>query len=139
MVTKAIYKGHVLSANRKTNGKVLIWGNDKELLKFGFNEDRSDTPISYDKIVDKSELEELYHEYEYGTWKDIEFVIDGGTDENYTLWYSYSDYEKEDDIIQKCELFNFEKYDRNVYVKSVPKTEVTNYRIEKEDLLHKQI
>ena len=137
MVTKAIYKGHVLSANRKTNGKVLIWGNDKELLKFGFNEDRSDTPISYDKIVDKSELEELYHEYEYGTWKDIEFVIDGGTDENYTLWYSYSDYEKEDDIIQKCELFNFEKYDRNVYVKSVPKTEVTNYRIEKEDLLHK--
>ena len=101
MVTKAIYKGHVLSANRKTNGKVLIWGNDKELLKFGFNEDRSDTPISYDKIVDKSELEELYHEYEYGTWKDIEFVIDGGTDENYTLWYSYSDYEKEDDIIQK--------------------------------------
>ena len=137
MVTKAIYKGHVLSANRKTNGKVLIWGNDKELLKFGFNEDRSDTPISYDKIVDKSELEELYHEYEFGTWKDIEFVIDGGTDENYTLWYSYSDYEKEDDIIQKCELFNFEKYDRNVYVKSVPKTEVTNYRIEKEDLLHK--
>lgn len=137
METKAIYKGHVLSANRKTNGKVLIWGNDKELLKFGFNEDRSDTPISYDKIVDKSELEELYHEYEYGTWKDIEFVIDGGTDENYTLWYSYSDYEKEDDIIQKCELFNFEKYDRNVYVKSVPKTEVTNYRIEKEGLLHK--
>ena len=137
MVTKAIYKGYVLSANRKTNGKVLIWGNDKELLKFGFNEDRSDTPISYDKIVDKSELEELYHEYEYGTWKDIEFVIDGGTDENYTLWYSYSDYEKEDDIIQKCELFNFEKYDRNVYVKSVPKTEVTNYRIEKEDLLNK--
>ena len=61
----------------------------------------------------------------------------GGTDENYTLLYSYSDYEKENDIIQKCELFNFEKYDRNVYVKSVPKTEVTNYRIEKEDLLHK--
>lgn len=137
MVTKAIYKGHVLSANRKTNGKVLIWGNDKELLKFGFNEDRSDTPISYDKIVDKSELEELYHEYEYVTWKDIEFVIFGGTDENYTLLYSYSDYEKEDDIIQKLELFNFEKYDRNVYVKSVPKTEVTNYRIEKEDLLNK--
>lgn len=137
MVTKAIYKGHVLSANRKTNGKVLIWGNDKELLKFGFNEDRSDTPISYDKIVDKSELEELYNEYEYVTWKDIEFVIFGGTDENYTLLYSYSDYEKENDIIQKCELFNFEKYDRNVYVKSVPKTEVTNYRIEKEDLLHK--
>ena len=137
MVTKAIYKGHVLSANRKTNGKVLIWGNDKELLKFGFNEDRSDTPISYDKIVDKSELEELYNEYEYVTWKDIEFVIFGGTDENYTLLYSYSDYEKENDIIQKLELFNFEKYDRNVYVKSVPKTEVTNYRIEKEDLLHK--
>ena len=137
MVTKAIYKGHVLSANRKTNGKVLIWGNDKELLKFGFNEDRSDTPISYDKIVDKYELEELYNEYEYVTWKDIEFVIFGGTDENYTLLYSYSDYEKEDDIIQKLELFNFEKYDRNVYVKSVPKTEVTNYRIEKEDLLNK--
>ena len=137
MVTKAIYKGHVLSANRKTNGKVIIWGNDKELLKFGFNEDRSDTPISYDKIVDKSELEELYNEYEYVTWKDIEFVIFGGTDENYTLLYSYSDYEKENDIIQKLELFNFEKYDRNVYVKSVPKTEVTNYRIEKEDLLHK--
>ena len=136
MVTKAIYKGHVLSANRMINGKVLIWGNDKELLKLGFKKDKSDTPVSYDKIVDKSELEELYHEYEYGTWKDIEFVIDGGTDENYTLWYSYSDYEKEDDIIQKCELFNFEKYDRNVYVKSVPKTEVTNYRIEKEDLLH---
>ena len=71
------------------------------------------------------------------TWKDIEFVIFGGTDENYTLLYSYSDYEKENDIIQKLELFNFEKYDRNVYVKSVPKTEVTNYRIEKEDLLHK--
>ena len=106
-------------------------------MKFGFNEDRSDTPISYDKIVDKSELEELYNEYEYVTWKDIEFVIFGGTDENYTLLYSYSDYEKENDIIQKLELFNFEKYDRNVYVKSVPKTEVTNYRIEKEDLLHK--
>ena len=137
MLTKAIYKGHVLSANRKTNGKVLIWGTDKELVKLGFKEDRSDTPISYDKIVDNSELEELYHEYEYGTWKDVEFVIDGGTDKTYTLWYSYSDYEKEDEIIQKCEFYNFEKYDRNVYVKSVPKNEVINYRTEREDLLNK--
>ncbi len=47
MVTKAKYKGHIISANRKTNGKVLIWGTDKELVKLGFKEDRSDTPISY--------------------------------------------------------------------------------------------
>ena len=137
MVTKAKYKGHIISANRMINGKVLIWGNDKELLKFGFKEDRSDTPISYDKIVDNSELEELYHEYEYGTWKDVEFVIDGGTDKTYTLWYSYSDYEKEIEIIQKCEFYNFEKYDRNIYVKSVPKNEVINYRTEREDILNK--
>lgn len=134
----AKYKGILYDASMKSENDVIIRSfNKAETDDSFFVKKYPDGNPIYIKYVAKTELEELYHEYEYGTWKDIEFVIDGGTDENYTLWYSYSDYKKEDDIIQKCELFNFEKYDRNVYVKSVPKTEVTNYRIEKEDLLHK--
>ena len=36
-----------------------------------------------------------------------------------------------------CKLLGMKVYDKGIYVKEVPKTEVTNYRIEKEDLLHK--
>lgn len=137
METYAKYKGYILRASRKPDGLILIWGSDRNLLKYGFHEDLTDKPITYDKLVEKIELEELYHLHEFGTWHDIEFVINGGTDKTYTLWYSYKDYKENADLIQKCELFAFEKYDRNVYVKSVPKTEITNYRTEKEGLLHK--
>ena len=36
-----------------------------------------------------------------------------------------------------CKLLGMKVYDKGIYVKEVPKTEVTNYRIEKENLLHK--
>lgn len=138
MNMRAKYKGILYDASFKSETEVIIRTIKKlEADDSFFTKTYPDGTPVYIKYIPKEELEELYHEYEYVTWKDIEFVIFGGTDENYTLLYSYSDYEKENDIIQKCELFNFEKYDKNVYVKSVPKTEVTNYRIEKEDLLNK--
>ena len=36
-----------------------------------------------------------------------------------------------------CKLLGMKVYDKGIYVKEVPKTALTNYRIEKEDLLHK--
>lgn len=116
--------------NCRRNEKVLIWGEDIKLLELGFEADTSDKPITYDKIVDKSELEELYEEREYGTWNDIEFVINGETEKTYTIWY----WNKDENM---CKLLGMKVYDKGIYVKEVPKTEVTNYRIEKEDLLHK--
>lgn len=36
-----------------------------------------------------------------------------------------------------CKLLGMKGYDKGIYVKEVPKSSLTNYRIEKEDLLHK--
>ena len=133
MKTWAKYKGKVFGASLDSETEVIIRSRDKcdlnrDFIKYG--------DIFY-KIVNKSELEELYDEYEYGTWQGMEFVIDGGTETTHTIWFDFHDYIAQADKIQKCESYGMEKYDRNVYVKSVPKSEITNYRTEKEDLLHK--
>ena len=41
------------------------------------------------------------------------------------------------EIIKKCEAWGMKKTDRNFYEKDVPKSEITNLRIERKDLLHK--
>ena len=137
MRTLAKYKGYVLNATRKSNGKVLIWGTDKQLLKFNFNEDKTDDPVTYDRIVDKPELEELYREDYFGMWNGMEFYILGEDENSYVISYSYHDYIEEAEIIKKCEAWGMKKTDRNFYEKDVPKSEITNLRIEKKDLLHK--
>ena len=81
----ANYNGYLLNANCRSNGKILLWGEQKKLLELGFNEDKDDDPITYDKIVNKAELEELYEEREYGTWNGMEFELDGGAPNG---WYT---------------------------------------------------
>ena len=137
MKTWANYNGILYSATMWSEDEVKIRTHDKNEAT-GFEEKKyPDGHSVYIKIVDKSELEELYDEYEYGTWKGMEFVIDGGTETTHTIWFDFHDYIAQADKIQKCESYGMEKYDRNVYVKSVPKSEITNYRTEKKDLLHK--
>ena len=138
MRTLAKYKGYVLNATRKSNGKVLIWGTDKQLLKFNFNEDKTDDPVTYDRIVDKPELEELYREDYFGMWNGMEFYILGEDENSYVISYSYHDYIEEAEIIKKCEAWGMKKTDRNFYEKDVPKSEIANLRIERKDLLHKK-
>ncbi len=137
METKANYKGFILNANRKINGKVLIWGTDVKLKSLDFIEDLSVNPITYDKIVEKNELNEFYREHEFGTYKGIEFCIIDETSDTYTLSYTYENYKVQEKEIRLCESLGFKEIDRTVFEKKVPKSEVTNYRIEKEDLLHK--
>ena len=133
----ARYKGYLLNANCRRNEKVLIWGEDIKLLELGFEADTSDKPITYDKIVDKSELEELYEEEEFGTYKGMEFRIVNESPNTYRLSFDYNDYEKEAKQIELCETSGFVKIDKTIYEKEVLKTEVENYRIERENLLNK--
>ena len=91
----------------------------------------------YFKYVPKSELEELYEEEEFGTYKGMEFRIVNESPNTYRLSFDYNDYEKEAKQIELCETSGFVKIDKTIYEKEVLKTEVENYRIEKEDLLHK--
>lgn len=129
----AKYNGYLLNANCRSNGKILLWGEQKKLLELGFNEDKDDDPITYDKIVNKTELEELYEEHEFGTYRGIEFSINGGTEKTYTIWY----WNKDDEEERMCKSLGMELYERGIYVKEVQKSEIINYRIEKEDLLNK--
>lgn len=129
----ANYNGYLLNANCRSNGKILLWGEQKKLLELGFNEDKDDDPITYDKIVNKTELEELYEEHEFGTYRGIEFSINGGTEKTYTIWY----WNKDDEEERMCKSLGMELYERGIYVKEVQKSEIINYRIEKEDLLNK--
>ena len=130
----ARYKGILYDASLKSDSEVIV----RTLIKsesdnsFFIKKYPDGTPC-YIKYVPKSELEELYEEREYGTWNDIEFVINGETEKTYTIWYWNKD-EKDKNM---CKLLGMKVYDKGIYVKEVPKTEVTNYRIEKEDLLHK--
>ena len=134
----ARYKGYLLNANCRSNEKVLLWGEDKRLLDLGFNEDKEDDPVTYDSIVPKSELEELYEEREYGTWNGMEFELDGGAPKGwFTIWYSTYNYRKDAEMIKKIESLGMKIVEPGLWRIEVPKKSLTNYHIEKEDLLHK--
>ena len=130
----AKYKGILYDASFKSKTEVIIrtFNKSESDDSFFIKNYPDGTPI-YIKYVAKAELEELYEEREYGTWNDIEFVINGGTEKTYTIWYWTKD-EKDKNM---CKLRGMKVYDKGIYVKEVPKTALTNYRIEKEDLLHK--
>ena len=90
MKTWANYNGILYSATMWSEDEVKIRTHDKNEAT-GFEEKKyPDGHSVYIKIVDKSKLEELYDEYEYGTWQGMEFVIDGGTETTHTIWFSQS-------------------------------------------------
>lgn len=130
----AKYKGILYDASFKSKTEVIIrtFNKSESDDSFFIKKYPDGTPI-YIKYVAKAELEEFYEEREFGTWNDIEIVINGETEKTYTIWYWTKD--KKDKNM--CRLLGMKVYDKGIYVKEVPKTEVTNYRIEKEDLLHK--
>jgi len=137
-IKKARYKGFLLNANCRSNENVLLWGTDKNLINEGFQEDLSDTPVTYDKIVTKSELEELYEEREFATWNGMEFELDGGAPKGwYTIWYSTYNYRKDAEMIKKIESLGMKIVEPGLWRIEVPKKSLSNYHIVKEDLLHK--
>jgi hypothetical protein len=134
----ARYKGILYDASLKSDSEVIV----RTLIKsesdnsFFIKKYPDGTPC-YIKYVPKSELEELYEEEEFGTYKGMEFRIVNESPNTYRLSFDYNDYEKEAKQIELCETSGFVKIDKTIYEKEVLKTEVENYRIEKEDLLHK--
>lgn len=131
----AKYKGNILYAAFRMNG-ILIWGEDKHLLDLGFKEDKSTDPVTYDKIVQKTELDELYEEEEYGTWNGMEFELDRIEDGLYLISYESSDYIEDAETIRKVESWGMEPADRQIWETEIPESAVTNYHIEREDLLY---
>ena len=134
----ARYKGILYDASLKSDSEVIV----RTLIKsesdnsFFIKKYPDGTPC-YIKYVPKSELEELYEEEEFGTYKGMEFRIVNESPNTYRLSFDYNDYEKEAKQIELCETSGFVKIDKTIYEKEVLKTEVENYRIEKEDLLYK--
>lgn len=136
MNTWAVYKGIKYDASFHTKNEIILRTFDKKALKLNFYEKQyPNGKTIYIKHVDKSELDELYDEHEFGTWHGMEFRINGGTETEHTIWFWFNDYNDPD--YKKCMKYNMDTYDKGVLVKSVPKSEITNYRIEREDLLHK--
>jgi len=130
---KAKYKGILYKGREQIDGMVLITTYNENEAEGFEKEIYPDGHYIYFKYVARAELEELYEEREFGTWNDIEFVINGETEKTYTIWYWTKD-EKDKNM---CKLLGMKVYDKGIYVKEVPKTALTNYRVEKEDLLHK--
>lgn len=130
----AKYNGLLYDANIQKENKVVIRTFEKAETDSGFflKKYPDGTPV-YVKHVNKSELEELYEEHEFGTYRGIEFSINGGTEKTYTIWY----WNKDDEEERMCKSLGMELYERGIYVKEVQKSEIINYRIEKEDLLNK--
>lgn len=130
----AKYKGILYDASMKSENDVIIRSfNKAETDDSFFMKNYPDGKPIYIKYVAKTELEELYKEHNFGTYKGIEFSINGGTEKTYTIWFWY----KDDEEKRTCESLGMELYERGIYVKEVDKSEVTNFRIEKEDLLNK--
>ena len=134
----ARYKGILYDASLKSDSEVIV----RTLIKsesdnsFFIKKYPDGTPC-YIKYVPKSELEELYEEEEFGTYKGLEFRIVNESPNTYRLSFDYNDYEKEAKQIELCETSGFVKIDKTIYEKEVLKTEVENYRIERENLLNK--
>ena len=134
----ARYKGILYDASLKSDSEVIVRTLTKsESDNSFFIKKYPDGTPCYIKYVPKSELEELYEEEEFGTYKGMEFRIVNESPNTYRLSFDYNDYEKEAKQIELCETSGFVKIDKTIYEKEVLKTEVENYRIEKEDLLHK--
>lgn len=134
----ARYKGILYDASLKSDSEVIV----RTLIKsesdnsFFIKKYPDGTPC-YIKYVPKSELEELYEEEEFGIYKGMEFRIVNESPNTYRLSFDYNDYEKEAKQIELCETSGFVKIDKTIYEKEVLKTEVENYRIERENLLNK--
>ena len=133
---KAKYKGILYKGRQQSNGMVLLTTYNENEAEGFEKKIYPDGHFIYFKYVPKSELEKLYEE-EFGTYKGMEFRIVNESPNTYRLSFDYNDYEKEAKQIELCETSGFVKIDKTIYEKEVPKTALTNYRIEKEDLLHK--
>ena len=130
----ANYNGLLYDASMKSENDVIIRSFKKSETddSFFMKEYPDGNPI-YIKYVPKTELEELYEEHNFGTYKGIEFSINGGTDKTYIIWF----WIKDDEEKRMCESLGMELYERGIYVKEVVKSEITHFRIEKENLLKK--
>lgn len=135
----AKYKGSLYDASFKSKTEVIIrtFNKSESDDSFFIKKYPDGTPI-YIKYVAKAELEELYEEREYGTWNGMEFELDGGAPRGwYTLWYSTYNYKRDAEMIKKIESLGMKIVEPGLWRIEVSKTALTNYRIEKEDLLHK--
>ena len=135
----AKYKGILYDASFKSKTEVIIrtFNKSESDDSFFIKNYPDGTPI-YIKYVAKTELEELYEEREYGTWNGMEFELDGGAPRGwYTLWYSTYNYKRDAEMIKKIESLGMKIVEPGLWRIEVPKTALTNYRVEKEDLLHK--
>lgn len=100
----ARYKGILYDASLKSDSEVIV----RTLIKsesdnsFFIKKYPDGTPC-YIKYVPKSELEELYEEEEFGTYKGMEFRIVNESPNTYRLSFDYNDYEKEAKQIELCE------------------------------------
>ena len=135
----AKYKGILYDASFKSETEVIIRTIKKlEADDSFFTKTYPDGTPVYIKYIPKEELEELYEEREYGTWNGMEFELDGGVPNGwYTIWYSTYNYRKDAETIKKIESLGMKIVEPGLWRIEVPKKALTNYHIEKEDLLHK--
>ena len=135
----AKYNGILYDASIKSEDDVIIRSLKKsETDASFFMKNYSDGTPVYIKYVKKSELEELYEVHEYGTWKGMEFELDGGAPKGwYTIWFGTGDYERDEEKIKKIESLGMKIVEPGLWRIEVPKKSLTNYHIVKEDLLHK--
>ena len=75
----AQYNGKKYDASFQSETEIIIRSNDEMDLKNGFQKYEN----IFFKIVNKSDLEQLYEEHLYGTYKGIEFSINGETEKTY--------------------------------------------------------
>lgn len=135
----AKYNGILYDASIKSEEEVIIRSFKKsETDDSFFTKKYPDGKPIYIKYVQKSELEELYEEHEYGTWNGMEFELDGGAPKGwYTIWFGTGDYERDAEKIKKIESLGMKIVEPGLWRIEVPKKSLTNYHIVKEDLLHK--
>ncbi|MGC6768034.1 hypothetical protein [Enterococcus sp. LJL51] len=120
----AVFKNEVYQANDITSKTVTLVSRKKETEKLGFTkyifpkefENRDILPDIYEKIVDKSELTELYRAEYYAIYKNQKFSVRSSLNkENVVLGSSDA---------QLVNELGFKRTDKYFYEKEVPKNEV---------------
>jgi hypothetical protein len=117
-----MYKGKEYEAGVNADRSYILLSHDSNDLENGFGLDKRDEV--YVKIVQRSELDEVYKITAYAEYKTFKFIVIKEDKKSLLLFSLINDYKINQSL-------GFDMIDKGVYQKWIAKNDVTSINIEK--------